>query len=86
MRRLALVLAVTLAAGSALAQAPAPGPAIPVPFTDQERQVMLGMCAAATWAQRQQFDGICDYLKNKFDAAVKADADRAKAAEPEKKD
>lgn len=54
-----------------------------VPTTAQERTVILEMCASAQWASRQRFDGLCEYLRVKFDAAEReakaaADAEAAK--------
>lgn len=54
------------------ATAQSPAPAVPVPLTKQEMQVIESMCNAAYWAQRQQFEGVCDYFKNKFEAAEAA--------------
>ncbi len=48
----------------------------PVIWTAQERTFLLQMCEAATYANRMQFDGSCDYLRKKF--AAMDEADKAK--------
>lgn len=47
-------------------------PTVVIEFTEQERVVLLEMCEAAKWANRIRFDGLCEYLRGKLDAAEKA--------------
>lgn len=43
-----------------------------VPLNKIERDVLLEMCQAATWAARIRFEGACDQLRKKFTDAEAA--------------
>lgn len=72
MKVIVSLLAVPLLSISAQAQ----DTPLSIAFSAQERQAIINMCNAATWASRIQYDGMCEALKARF-----ADADtKAKAA------
>lgn len=73
-----LLAALLCAAISVPARAQAPAESFPVSLNGTERGVLLDMCAAAQWAARQRFDGVCDYLRVKFETAQREAAERAK--------
>lgn len=68
MKTVLLAALVAVMSSAALAQ----DASTPIPFTQDERQIMLRMCEAARWASRIQFDQMCEALKAKFEAADKA--------------
>lgn len=53
-----------------------------VPFSKPERDLVMEMCEAAKWAARARFDGTCEALKHKFNAAEQP---AQPGKEPEKK-
>ncbi len=61
------VAAILLVSGAALAQEALPTKTID--FTDQEEKILLQSCGAAEWANRIAFQGLCDFMKNKFAGA-----------------
>lgn len=63
-----ILIGYMLWSGVAFAQQPAP-----IPFTLEERQILLSMCEAARWSARIQFDQACEALKARF-----AEADKLK--------
>ena len=72
--KFAILLSFSLFAGADHAQSP---DTLMVPMTGQERSLVLSMCQSAVWANRQAFDGVCEFFKVKFDTVVKATADKA---------
>lgn len=80
MRRIVVAAVLVAIGGVALAQNQTPVPSIPVPITEPERAAILEMCETAQWAWKRRFDGFCEYLKTKFDAAAKA-AEASKASD-----
>ena len=83
---LAALMVVPIVAYGHEAPAAVGGPdVLMVPLPPQERTIMLQMCEAAVWANRQQFDGsLCMYFRSKFEAAERAAA--AAPVEAPKKD
>lgn len=64
------IAAFILVSFPALAQSPDD---ITLRLTVEERRTLLVMCDTATWAARRMFDGYCEQMKKRFDAAETAD-------------
>lgn len=84
MKKLVLLFTfLTLSSVAAQEVGPVAGPFIPVPLSEQERKVILTMCEAARWSNRQGFDGACEFFKKKFDDAV-TESTKSKETTPQK--
>lgn len=78
MRKLTFVSLILLAAygpvsAQQVASTPPPAQAtVKVEFNENEEKVLLQACQAAEWASRVQYQGLCDFLKERFAKARSA--------------